>query len=203
MPVMLRQNINLYHQFSTPSGEISYLTWKRYWLLNAAFAACLFIIYFFSLFDNFSEQKQLTILQKDLASNELTFNQMKSKLPAQFFSGNIDDAVKNLKKELNARHKIIAILSDRIPFSEDLYALSRTITPKVWLTGIFIDDSGNEITLKGESIGIENLNNFMANLSNEKIFDNYGTELRDANNKDISNPNTRLNFEINMAKNHG
>lgn len=199
---MLRQEINLYRQFLTPVTDASYLTWKRYWIFNGIVTILLIFVYISSSISDASDRRKLLSLQTNLTTYQAKFNQIKSKMPQLFFSENINESVKNLKKEMETQNKIISILSVHAPFSEDLYALSRTITPKVWLSTIIIEKNGSEIILKGNSIGIDNLNNFIENLSNEKKFDGYEIQLQEAKNQDISNPNVRINFEVNMAKKH-
>lgn len=202
---MLRQEINLYRQYyvKNDSGEKSLLTWRRYWLSNIAFAVLMTIITIVSFFENsylkfslFRSQKQLTELQQQ-------FVKLKSTFPQLFFNQNINEAVENLKKEMAAQKAIVQILSQHAPFSDSLQAFSRTIVAKVWLTNILIEKSGNQIALKGDSFGMDNLNSFIKNLESDKVFSTYTVSMHQMHNSDVNNPDMRLQFEILMVrKNH-
>lgn len=198
---MLNQQINLYSHFEKPKTDAEFLTWKRYWISNILFAILMVIIFMFSITENSLLKKKLQLSNTELISFQSQFQKIKGSYPQFFFGEKIDDAVSNLKKEMAAQKKIIGILTSHNPFSQNLIALSQTIVPNVWLTEISIRKSGNDIMLIGESIGMKNMQDFITRLDKNTIYGPYSTSLKNVNNKDVKNPETRLSFELNMVKN--
>jgi len=115
--------------------------------------------------------------------------------------GITDRPVTSLKNEMAAQKQIIGILSMHNAFSQNLISFSRTIVPNVWLTKISIEKNGDDITLQGESIGMNSMHNFISNLEKDKIYTTYTTTLKKISNEDVKDPATKLSFELNMVKN--
>jgi Tfp pilus assembly protein PilN len=199
---MLRQEINLYRQFTAPLTNATYITWKRYWISNGVYAALMVIVYLYSLMNTTFMRHDAEKLQQQLISYQSDFKKLKDSFPQLFFSENINESVNNLKNQITAQQKIIGILSRHAPFSEVLSALSRTIIPNVWLSYMLIDKSGNIVVLNGDSIGMTNLNDYLVNLKKDAVFAKYELVVQEVKNNDVKNPNNHLDFQINMARNN-
>lgn len=197
---MLRQEINLYQHFEPPKTAADFLSWKRYWLFNVIVVILSIIIFIFSAIENVYLKHKVDKQQLILAKYQSEFQKIKNTLPQLFFNKDINEAVKSMQNEVAAQKEIIAILARHIPFSEDLVGLSNMIVPNVWLSLISIQKNGDEITLKGDGIGIQNVHKFIGNMENDKIYKNYSIELNEIKNKDVNDPNVRLNFEIRMVR---
>ncbi len=139
-------------------------------------------------------------LQTHLIAYQTEFKKLKESYPQLFFSENIDESVANLKKQMAAQQKIIEILSKHAPFSEILLGISRTIIPNVWLNTMTIDKNGELIVLNGESIGMNQLNDYLQSVKTYKIFDSYTVVVHEVKNKDVNDTSVPLTFVINMAK---
>jgi hypothetical protein len=198
---MLRQEINLYRSYQAPQTNASFLTWKRYWIFNAIVAIIMLIIGITSIIGNYIDTRDLKENEVQLTQLKNDFTKLKSSYPQLFFSENITDAVNNFKKEMAVQQELIAMLSKRTTFSDDLIALSRTIHSDVWLKRISIQKSGNEISLAGESIGMTNLNEFLATLDKDSVYKNYAVSINEIKNKNTNDPTIPLSFEIMMTKN--
>ena len=92
---MLRQEINLYRQFATPHTSADLLTWKRYWLSNAAVLILLTIIYIFSLVDYAYMKHHIKILQAEVAVYQSEFQKLKSTMPQLFFNNDVNQVPKS------------------------------------------------------------------------------------------------------------
>jgi len=198
---MLQQEINLYRFFAAPVTDAEFLTWKRYWIANALFASFMVIILLLSISDNYYLKQRLNLAQAKMAEYQAQFQKLKGSFPQFFFGENINDAVTSLKNEMAAQKQIIGILSMHNAFSQNLISFSRTIVPNVWLTKISIEKNGDDITLQGESIGMNSMHNFISNLEKDKIYTTYTTTLKKISNEDVKDPATKLSFELNMVKN--
>jgi hypothetical protein len=196
---MLRQEINLYRQFNAPASDADYLTWKRYWIMNIIVTLVFIFICITSAINNMVTKGEYDKAQTQLKHYQAEFAALKNTFPQVFFNENIDDSVKNLKKEMEVQRQIVAILSNHEPFSEDLMALSRSTIPNVWLTNINITKNNSEIVLKGESLGMNVIQDYISTLQREKNFSNKIVNVHEVNNKDLTNPNARLTFKISMV----
>lgn len=198
---MPQQQINLYRYFEKPVTDSEFLTWKRYWASNILFACLMVVALIFSVGENFFLKKRLQTSQTEMTKYKEEFQQMKGSFPQFFFGENINDAVAMLNKEMAAQKKIIDILSMHDAFSQNLISLSRTIVPNVWLTTISIEKNGRDITLIGKSIGMKNLQDFIARLNKDKIYGPYITALKKVSNENVNDPETKLTFELSMVRN--
>ncbi len=196
---MLRQEINLYRQFTAPVTDATYFTWKRYWLLNIIFAIIMVVVFIASMMQTIYLRHEADTLQVKIAHFKEDFTKLKSSFPQLFFSENIGDSVSSLKRQMDAQQKIISILSKHSPFSGVLQGLSRSIIRNVWLNSITISKSGEMIVLDGHSIGMSNINDYINALNNDKSFDQYTVVVNEVKNMDVHDPNIRLTFQINMA----
>lgn len=196
---MFRQEINLYHYFETPRTSGNLLTWKRYWLLNMAVFVLLTIIYLASMIENTYLANKAKELHLQSASYQTEFQKLKSSLPQLFFNKNTEEAVKSMRSELAAQKEILAILSRHEPFSEVLASFSRSIVPNLWLTNISIQKNGDEITVKGNSVG-NNVDEFIAKIDQDKLLKNFNVKLNNVKNNDVTDANTKLTFEITMTR---
>lgn len=198
---MLRQEINLYRHFETPRTTADLLTWKRYWMLNVAMLLLLIIIFIASFAENIYSRNREKKLQSQIAGYQKEFQQLKSSLPQLFFNKDVNEAVKSMQDELNAQQEIINILSKNKPFSEVLTSFSRTIVPNLWLTSISVQKNGDEITIKGHSIG-NNVDEYIAKVDQDAFLKNFNVKLDNVKNTDATKADSTIDFEISMVK-HG
>ena len=198
---MLRQEINLYRHFEPPRTQADLLSWKRYWILNIGVFVFFTVIYIFAYVENIYLKQRLKQAQVALATYQTEFQKLKNTFPQLFFNKDINEAVKSMKNEVAAQQEIIAILSKHAPFSEDLIALSRSIVPNVWLENISIQKNGEDITIKGNTLG-SYIDEFLAQINKDQLFSKYNVALSDAKNKSVDAQNVKLSFEIRMVKKH-
>lgn len=198
---MLRQEINLYRHFETPRTTADLLTWKRYWILNAVMLLLLILILIASFTENIYSRNREKKLQSQIASHQKEFQQLKSSLPQLFFNNDVNEAVKSMQAELNAQQEIINILSKNKPFSDVLTSFSRTVVPNLWLTSISLQKNGDEITIKGHSIG-NNVDEYIAKIDQDSYLKNFSIKLDNVKNTDAAKINSTIDFEISMVK-HG
>jgi Tfp pilus assembly protein PilN len=196
---MLRQEINLYRHFETPRTTADLLTWKRYWMLNIAMLLLLIIIFIASFAENVYSRNREKKLQSQIIGYQKEFQQLKSSLPQLFFNKDVNEAVKSMQAELNAQQEIINILSKNKPFSEVLTSFSRTIVPNLWLTSISVQKNGDEITIKGHSIG-NNVDEYIAKVDQDVFLKNFNVKLDNVKNTDATKSDSTINFEISMVK---
>lgn len=198
---MLRQEINLYRHFETPRTTADLLTWKRYWILNAVMLLLLILILIASFTENIYSRNREKKLQSQIARYQKEFQQLKSSLPQLFFNNDVNEAVKSMQAELNAQQEIINILSKNKPFSDVLTSFSRTVVPNLWLTSISLQKNGDEITIKGHSIG-NNVDEYIAKIDQDSYLKNFNIKLDNVKNTDATKINSTIDFEISMVK-HG
>lgn len=196
---MLRQDINLYRHFETPQTSADLLTWKRYWISNFAVLILLIIIMISSFIENIYAKRQVKKLQAQIASYQNEFQKLKGTLPQLFFNKDANEAVKSMKAELAAQQQIIDILAKNNSFSEILTSFSRSIVPDVWLTTINILKNGNQITIKGNSLGT-NVDEYLAKLDRDTYLKKFSVKLEELKNTDIKSSEAKLNFEITLVK---
>lgn len=197
---MLRQEINLYQSFKSPTPVTDFLTWKKLQLSNIFFIFLLFLVYLSSLWNVHSLKTKKVDMQIQLDTLQKKFTQIKSTYPPLFFSQDINQSLNQLQQELVTKEKTLDSITNQIPFSNKLIALSETIIPNVWLTNITILKSGQEIILKGKSTRMENLHSFLGNVSNEKIFSGFGLHINDIENASKDTVSKNINFEISIEK---
>lgn len=196
---MLRQEINLYTPFEKPI-EQGYFTWKQYKVFNIAVVIIMVLIYQYDLLQNFKLKSNVRANQKVLSELQVKFNGLKSALPAEFFSGTIDNSVDHIKKTMLAQQEIVSILSNHTLFSEDLITLSRTITDGVWLTQINISKYGKNIALTGESLNTDVLHEFIKNCKNDPNFKLFDISLNEIKDKDTKDKKAEATFKIELVK---
>ena len=177
------------------------LSWKRYWILNIGVFVFFTVIYIFAYVENIYLKQRLKQAQVALATYQTEFQKLKNTFPQLFFNKDINEAVKSMKNEVAAQQEIIAILSKHAPFSEDLIAVSRSIVPNVWLENISIQKNGEDITIKGNTLG-SYIDEFLAQINKDQLFSKYNVALSDAKNKSVDAQNVKLSFEIRMVKKH-
>ncbi len=196
---MLRQDINLYRHFETPQSSADLLTWKRYWISNFVVLILLIIITISSFIENVYSKRQEKKLQAQLTSYQNEVQKLKGTLPQLFFNKDPNEAVKSMKDELAAQQQIIDILAKNNSFSEILTSFSRSIVHDVWLTTINILKNGNEITIKGNSLGT-NVDEYLAKLDSDAYLKKFSVKLDDLKNTDTKGSEAKLNFEITLVK---
>ena len=197
---MLRQEINLITSLAKPETDSELFTWKRFLIANVIFTVLMIILLISSVLETHRLKNKLKIAENTMMQNQEKFQQMKNKLPQFLFGDNISEAVINMNKEMAMQKKIIAILASSSHFSQNLVALSRTIIPDVWLTKIYIAKNGAIIDLEGNSIGMDNLNEYIARLNKDNLLSPYEVTIKKIGNADVKNPKAKLSFELNMEK---
>jgi Tfp pilus assembly protein PilN len=199
-PPMLRQDINLYRRFEKPRPIIGFSMWRLFWFSNAAFSVFLLIIYLIYSWNNHLLNEKSFDLTQKINAKQKTFLATKSRYPSIFFSQDIAETIHKLQEGIQARGQIYQSLKNTSLFSLDLTALTRIITVNVWLTNILISNGGHAISLKGKSIGMNNLQSFLGNLSQEKTFAGYNLSINQIDNSEKDASSQNLTFEINLAK---
>ncbi len=109
---------------------------------------------------------QLALQRDQVAKLALTSSQPRSKT--------LEAEVARLDAEVQARKATLHALGtgelgNTGGFSEFFAALGRQALPGVWLTGVTIADSGNELTVKGRALRAELMPAFLRALNNEPV----------------------------------
>jgi Tfp pilus assembly protein PilN len=197
---MYKQEINLYKHFAELNTDISPFSKKRLLLSWSLFIILSFILYFGSLWEIHQlgqENKQLISQENKLKS---TFFALKNQYPALFFSQDAEATMTRMEAEITEQEKIFKSVQDNIPFSTYLTALANTIVPNVWLTSITIQNSGDEMSLKGEALDKNELQGFLEAIQSNSLFKPFKLESQDIGNTGNSDSDKHLNFEITLMK---
>lgn len=198
---MFQQKINLLLAFQDPEPPVSILGWHKMMLCNVAIIIILVMI---SIYDYVSVQylehkKQALLLE--VSSLKSSFESTKSKYPQEFFSQDVSQSVEKITEEMHLREKLLNKIANHGVFSDDLEALTRIITPQVWLTEINILKSGDELQLKGKSHTTEDMQKFLIRLTSDKLFSNYALSVKSIQDNTKTSRAGDLLFDITMVKN--
>lgn len=194
---MQRQNINLFKQFKKPRIDLIYLSWKNFLVSTIALICICFGIYFLYL-GNFAYRIiELRWKKSSLDKLQVQYAEIKSKYPAFFFTENVQDVVSQLQKNVGMQTDLLHTLANPYSFSENLLTLSRTIVPNVWLVDINIQDGGNKTTLKGMAISMQELQQFISNLTTSPIYN--GSRLTIDNIASPPDNKNNISFTISMV----
>lgn len=199
---MLNQEINLYRSFEAKPLTGAVLSWKQFCLIAYVISAIFTIGFLHSLWQVY----QLDSTLDDLKLQNMTLlkkvDVLKSHYPKDFFTQDTSKSVDQLKSELEKQEQLLNSVVNLTPFSEQFSALARVILPDVWLTNISIIKGGQEISLQGKTIGIENLQNFIKNIFSNKSFANYSLHINNINDADPKKlDDGTFNFELKFVKN--
>ncbi len=193
---MLRQNINLYRPQYSALQTAGVLSWHRLLLCISIFTAWMCILVIYSVIDNYFLRTALTDAQTQERRLQNNFLELKNHYPQLFFTKDVNESVNALQKELSSQASIIESITNHTAFSQYLSGLSLTIVPNVWLTQIDIDKSGQLITLKGKSLSMDALHDFLKNLLADKTFAQLALNLNNIENDATQN----VSFEIELSK---
>lgn len=196
---MLAQQVNLYNFFAAPPTAPTLLTWKRFWLINLIFTALMFLTLLYSLENIHLLRQEKNAMQKRVDVLQKKFYAIKSTYPAFFFMQNAHESIKQLETELLRQEKILETFTNRIYFSQALLAFAKDIATNVWLTEISLQKN-NQIEIKGQSLKLTSLQQFLLNLAQEVIFANYGITLKEIINSGKDNERGTLSFDIAIGK---
>ena len=197
---MQKQNINLYRTFETPRSVSQALPWKSFWFLQTLFITVFFLAYLISLWDVHSLKTKRSNLTAEATLLQNKFEKIKATYPPIFFSQDVDQSLGQLKQQFSLEERVLKNISNATSFSQFLAALGKIIVLNVWLTEMTFAQGGDEIILKGQNRGINNLQAFIRNIDHEKLFFGYVVTINNIEsiNKDVKNNLTT--FEIKIAK---
>ncbi len=197
---MLRQEINLYKHFEALNTDISIFSRKRLLLAWLGFVVISLIFYVLGQLDihHLNQKKQQLIIQKNILQK--SFFALKGNYPQVFFSQDLETSLTQLETEIKSQEKILAYLKDNDPFSNYLTSLASVIVPNVWLITIDVQNSGDEVTLKGETIDKVAFQNFLAAIHQDSLFDKFKIESQQLGNIGNTNADKYLDFQITMMK---
>lgn len=197
---MYKQEINLYTHFAKINTDISPFSRNRLLLSWLLFIMLSFLLYLGSLWETYQLNIKNIQLVKQEDKLKATFFDLKNKYPPLFFSQDAEATMTRMEAEIISQEKILKSVEDNIPFSSYLTAFANTIIPDVWLTSIAIQNSGDEITLKGETLDKHALQRFLESIQLNKQFKPFKLESQEIGNVKNSTTATHLNFQITMMK---
>lgn len=196
----LKQKINLYQSFATPSQEQIFLTWNKFLQLNALALIFLLLSLFYDIWSvHRLENTKENLSQKTLVK-EAAFKKVKASYPQLIFSDDATKSVSELKKQVDVQAKVLNSIANQLPFSARLIALARVTTPNVWLTDIIFAESELLLTLKGKSLSMESLQAFLNSLQHDKTFAGFVLNINNIENNTTTTTPQPLTFEVTMAK---
>lgn len=107
-----------------------------------------------------------------VASQRDQLMKLTAKLSPQARSKALEAEVARLEGEVKARQTVLAALGtgelgNTAGFSEFFAALARQVVPGVWLTGLVIGDSGNELLVQGRALRPDLVPTYLKALSSE------------------------------------
>lgn len=166
----MSQQINLFHGVSREEGaRFSSQTVIRASAIVVVFVALLYVYISWqvgALRDEVkrSEQRHATLISQ--------LDEARKKFKVRTKSQALDTKVGRLDKLVESRARVKEVLqqgaySNTSGYSKYLLAVSRQHLPGIWITGIEVMGSGNDITLKGKSVEPELVPQFVQRLSNE------------------------------------
>jgi Tfp pilus assembly protein PilN len=198
---MLRQDINLYRPFKPFKPRLSFSPWKVLWISNAFFLLLFVSIFLWTIWNKHQLYTQNKTLLSQNKLFEEKFTQLKKQYPSIFFSSNASQTINELQQNIDSQGKLFDALANAQPFSSVLVGLSQVITPNVWLTTISITKHGDQITLKGKSLDIKDIQSYLSKIHANKTYSQYTATISNIENPDDTAANQDLTFEINIAKN--
>lgn len=197
---MHKQEINLYKHFIEINTDISPFSRNHLLLSWLLFIMLSFFLYLGALWEIHQLNLENAQLVKQEDKLKATFFGLKNKYPPLFFTQDAEATMTRMEAEIVSQEKILKSVEDNIPFSSYLTAFANTIIPDVWLTSIAIQNSGDEISLKGETLDKNALQRFLESIQLNNQFKPFKLESQEIGNVENSNTATHLSFQITMMK---
>lgn len=197
---MFRQEINLYAHFEAANSDSSLLTRNRLLLAWLGFILITLISYAFSQIDIHQLAKKNIKIKTDAAQLQKSFFTLKMKYPALIFSQDAAASIAKMENEIKAQEKILKSVADNESFSNYLTTLASIIVTDVWLSTITIQNSGNDIVLKGETADKIAFQDFLVAIPQHKFFNHFKIESQEIGNIDDKGPIKKFDFQITMLK---
>lgn len=163
----MKQQINLYQHL--PIQSKYRLSLKMILIAYGVFLSLLFGDYSFSVWHKHKQILELADLNAQLNQERIRFADINAQYPL-VNSKDLDNSIKKLNEQLIFRIKLYAMLSRNMGFSGYLIKMGNAILPRVWLTEIFISEIDQNINIKGNALHATEIQNFLENVENEKVF---------------------------------
>lgn len=170
------QQINLYQRFAKTKKLIFSL--ELILILYALFLAVLLIDSAMVFVTNQNKKKQVSVLNEQLKVARQEVEDIKAKYPI-IDVNSTEESMRQLRKDLLTKGKMLAIISRQTLFSSYLTAIANSIVSGAWLVEINIADAGQTLTLKGYVTQTISAQNFIASLKRQPIFKVMAFELDD------------------------
>src|SRR5436190_8771185 len=114
---MQRQEINLYKKFQSPVIGKNLLSWKNFWLSQAAVV----VLFIFACLSSFLQTHSLKVENEEVSTHVVElrdqFLHLQKKYPSILFSNNALLSLSQFEAELHNQEKVIDTITNRIPFS--------------------------------------------------------------------------------------
>lgn len=199
---MQRQEINLYHYIEDTQTDTSAITINVLYIVCLLFTLLTLVIYAVTLWNIKSQNEERVRLTNKSETMKKTFFKLKEDYPSLFFSSDVQGALTILGEQIKQQQKIIQSLADNNPFSVYLTAFAESIPNGIWLTSITIENSGDQITLKGQNSNKLALQQFIEKSQSNSLLSKFKIQAQEIGNMSQSGNDKHLEFNVVMVKNH-
>jgi hypothetical protein len=130
--------------------------------------------YAYALVQTRAAERLASAHRSQIASQRDQMIKLAPKFSAEGRSKALESEVARLEAEVKARQSMLAAIStgelgNTAGFSEFLGALGRQAIPGVWVTGLNIGDSGNELQVQGRALSAELVPTYLKALNREPM----------------------------------
>lgn len=163
------QQINLYQRLPKPVKSL--LTIKNTLQICVVFLLLLFLIYGYGKWQHSKQLQQLEEIKQKQKKVSTALLDITKQQPTTMTAEELQKTIQALRQELDVREHTAQSLKQTLPFSSYLEGLSYAAISGVWLTEIHIAKGGGEMTLKGNALQSQLVQQFLIKISQQPAFD--------------------------------
>jgi len=168
----MSQQINLYNPIFLKQEK--HFSARTIGQALALIVAGLGVFYVYALVQTRAAEGAAREQREQVAAQREQFAKLGPKFSPEARSKELESEVARLEGEVKARQSVLAALGtgalgNTTGFSEFLAALGRQALPGVWLTGLSIGESGNDLQLSGRALRPEMIPAYLKALSGEAM----------------------------------
>lgn len=186
----MQQQINLYQLI--PGRQKLDFNSKQFIIGCSIFILILLLNTLFAIWQKHKSQTMLTELTTKSSEAKQELLKLMVKYPA-LNPQDLDASMNKLQEEIDAKTKMMLLLSQGIGFSKNLTALAAASVPGLWLSEILISEGGTNISLQGQARESAAIQLFLTALAQQPAFINNSLKLQSMTK---TNESPYLNFLI-------
>lgn len=128
----------------------------------------------YAFYESIAAERTAQQNRSQVASQREQLTQLVTQLSTQGRSKALEEEIKQVQDEMAARHATLQALAagelgNTTGFSEFMAAFGRRAMPGVWLTGVTIGESGNDLLVQGRALRAEQVPAYLSALSREDM----------------------------------